>query len=119
MHTILHARKNNEIKDSLVEGAFAVASTDNIDFLQSHAAVYCGSQHHSWHAASVQLVQPKPRSLRFENPLQHIVPHTVCASDESSSPTLCPLKHCMVLSLGLVLLLLLMKVWSRRLVLQV
>ena len=62
MHTISRARKINGIKDLLVEGAFAVASTDNIDFLQSHAAVYCGSQHRSWHATSIQLVQPKPRS---------------------------------------------------------
>ena len=72
----------------LIEGAFAVASTDDIDFLRSHAAVYCGSQHCSWHATSIQLVPPKPRSLSFENSPQNIVPHTsVCASDESSSPT--------------------------------
>ena len=49
--------KNAGTRSLLVEKAFTVASTDNIDFLQSNAAVYSGDQHRSWHATSIQLVQ--------------------------------------------------------------
>ena len=55
-------RKNAGTRSLLVEKAFTVASTDNIDFLQSNAAVYSGDQHRSWHATSVQLVQPMPNT---------------------------------------------------------
>ena len=38
-----------------------MATTDNIDFLQSHASVYSGSQYCSWHGTSMQVVQPQQR----------------------------------------------------------
>ena len=42
---VLQERKKQGIQGLLVSEAFTVASTDNIDFLQSHAAVYSGNQH--------------------------------------------------------------------------
>ncbi len=67
IQTISEARKDKGLQGLLPEKAFTVASTDNIDFLQSHAAVYCGSQHRSWHATSVQLVQPRPLTCKVES----------------------------------------------------
>ena len=52
--------ENAGTRSLLVENAFTVASTDNVYFLQSSATVYSGDQHRSWHATSIQLVQPMP-----------------------------------------------------------
>ena len=57
IHSISLDRKNAGTRSLLVDKAFTVASTDNVDFLQSNAAVYSGNQHRSWHATSIQLVQ--------------------------------------------------------------
>lgn len=57
-------RKEEGLLADICDSTFTVSSTDNIDFLQSHAAVYAGSQHRSYHATSTQIVQPKPRLLR-------------------------------------------------------
>ena len=42
----------------LDRSTFTVSTTDNIDFLQSHASVYSGCQQRSCHYTSVQVVQP-------------------------------------------------------------
>ena len=59
--SVLQERKKQGIQSLLVSEAFTVASTDNIDFLQSHATVYSGNQH--WHATSIQLIHPKPSDI--------------------------------------------------------
>ena len=54
-------RKAGGLLKDMDQSTFTIASTDNIDFLQSHASVYAGSQHRSWHGTSVQVVQPQQR----------------------------------------------------------
>ena len=62
---VSQVQRDEGIEKLLVKDAVTVASIDNIDFLQSHAAVYSGSQHHSWHATSIQLVQPRPSTCKL------------------------------------------------------
>ena len=46
-------RKQDGLLKGLDDKSFTVATTDNIDFLQSHVSVYSGSQYHSWHGTTV------------------------------------------------------------------
>lgn len=73
-----------------MEKAFTVASADNIDFLSSYAAVYSGSQHRSWHATSVQLVQPRPQSCMYQSH-PNLVTHTEHRHDDQPLVTPTPL----------------------------
>ena len=61
-HVVTQYEEGNHLKD-LTKGRFTVASLDNLDFIQSHAAVYCGDQHLSTQVTTIQVVRPKPSSL--------------------------------------------------------
>ena len=54
-HVVTQYEEGNHLKD-LIKGRFTVASLDNLDFLQSHAAVYCGDQHRSTRATTTTII---------------------------------------------------------------
>ena len=54
-------RKMDGLLKGLDTRTFTVATTDNNDFLQSHASMYAGIQYRSWHGTSVQVIQPQQR----------------------------------------------------------
>ena len=59
-HVVCHSDSTQDL--DLCETV--VATLDNLDFLKSNAAVYCGDQHRSWHGTTVQILQPKPPTQR-------------------------------------------------------
>ena len=85
---VAEKQKTTEPFSELSPHTFTVASADNIDFLSSHAAVYCGNKLRSYHGTTIQFVQPVP-SLRLSTsvPLQSELNEQASALQEISINT--------------------------------
>jgi len=81
---VAEQQKDKSLWSELSQDTFTVASADNLDFLQSHAAVYCGDQSISYHGTTIQVVQPVPSlTLATSIPNQESAPPATsfsCAS---------------------------------------
>ena len=79
------------------ENAFTLASTDNLDFVHSHARVYCGKQQSSWHGTTIQIVQPQPSKLVNTSQEKLVVTDSEAATHAeattSSNTHLSPTRH--------------------------
>ena len=57
---IVQQMKSKGILQGLDPDIITVFTLDNIDFLHSHAQVFAGNQHLSWHGTTIQAVQANP-----------------------------------------------------------
>ena len=80
---VAEKHKEDDLWNELKCDTFTVASTDNIDFIQRHAAVYCGDQSRSYHGTTIQLVQPVPY---LKLPISSYTPDPVPYNDSLVSP---------------------------------
>ena len=61
--------KSKGILQGLDPDIQTIFTLDNIDFLHSHAQVFAGNQHLSWHGTTIQAVQAKPSHVKSSDPL--------------------------------------------------
>ena len=60
-------RVDNRIKEGLMSelpaNSSMVVSADNLDFVHKHGRSFCGRLEAAWHGTTVQIAQPKPKTL--------------------------------------------------------
>ena len=74
---VVKARESDGLINELTPCAFWVVSIDNLDISQKHEQVYVTSSQRSWHATSIQCIEPKPLSNK--------IIHQICVSHDFQS----------------------------------